>query len=167
MQGKVTKVFTNSNPGKKTYYRVMVEGQDKGLSSLDATVLQAEGRVIDYAVQVNGNFKNLAEGWSYADDGPSSAPAAGNSLPRAENTGRDASIIRQYSYREAIQFVRLGIDTEQIKLPKTGKNTGIAYLRALVKEEAARIYEHVSNHDGWGVAEADAYVPDPDPSTEE
>ena len=166
MQGKVTKVFTNANPGKKVYYKVMIEGEDKGLSSFDPTILQAEGRVIDYSVKVKDNFRNIAEGWSYADGGApvNSAGNAVNGGPPAANSGRDSSIIRQYSYREAIQFVKLGVETEQIKIPKTGKNTGVAYLRSLIKEEASRIYEHVSNHDGWGTAEADAYVPDPEVS---
>ncbi len=128
-QGQVFRVYPKQFPGKAETFSVKLEDQPlyhrMGTKRFGGIV--EPGKVIEFEATPNSDGKSTTVQGDIRE--VVQAPAASPGTPAMpNNTGRDNSIQYQSARKDALEFVKLLVSTEGLKLGKdAGKKEGILF----------------------------------------
>lgn len=138
-------VVSVKNYPKNTNFK-LDDGEFYGGFNSDIRTTINEGDVVEFEWQQNGKFKNVIGGTltNHGNSGQQqqaaqSAPQGGTSKASDYVDSRQLSIHYQSSRNAAIEFVRLALEQETVKLP-TKQADKYDALEALVKEQTDRFH---------------------------
>lgn len=152
VQGRVE--FVNKN--NSGYYNLKIDGEYYGAGKFAPRGVE-QGDMVEFEVEYNGNYKNIARGSLRKVEGSSAPPAPRGSGPKQYSKGggfdeRQDVISKQAALNTALEFLRFAKESETIPVPKT-KNAGFGYLKQLWLEEASFLY-NLNTGKEWDVSEA-------------
>lgn len=143
--------FINQNKGG--FYALKIDGTYYGVGKYPPRGIE-QGDVVEFEVEYNGNFKNVARGTlRKADASAAPAPEAKKAWSKASSfDDRQDVISKQAALNTALEFLRFAKENETLPVPKT-KNQGYGYLKQLWLEEASFLYGLNTGKD-WDISGA-------------
>jgi len=143
--------FINQNKGG--FYALKIDGTYYGVGKYPPRGIE-QGDVVEFEVEYNGNFKNVARGTlRKADASAAPAPEAKKAWSKASSfDDRQDVISKQAALNTALEFLRFAKENETLPVPKT-KNQGYGYLKQLWLEEASFLYG-LNTGKEWDISDA-------------
>lgn len=139
-----------------TVYDYHIDGTKYGGGSFKARGVE-EGDFVEFVVEMNGNFANIAKNTlrKLAGGAPASAPKENAAPTKPAYTGKtvdqkanekDQRISRQSAFNTAAAFLKIA--QEAGALPSLEKKaTGLSYLRTVFFKEAALLYKEATGEE--------------------
>jgi len=159
-QGTVEQIVSRTVNGKNgafTAYDYHIDGQKYGAGSFNARGV-AEGDYVEFDVEMNGNYKNIAKNSMRKIAGqPAAAAVQANNAPvkyagktvNQKADEKDQRISRQSAFNTAAAFLKIA--QEAGALPNLEKKaTGLSYLRSVFFAEAALLYKEATGEE-WNL----------------
>jgi len=159
-QGTVEQIVSRTVNGKNgtfTAYDYHIDGQKYGAGSFNARGV-AEGDYVEFDVEMNGNYKNIAKNSMRKLAGQPAAAAPATAAPvryegktvNQKADEKDQRISRQSAFNTAAAFLKIA--QEAGALPNLEKKaTGLSYLRSVFFAEAALLYKEATGEE-WNLA---------------
>lgn len=137
-------------------YSIKVGGTNYGVGKYPPRGI-AEGDMVEFGVEYNGNYANVARGSLRKVEGSSAPPASPQASSGPQKVGafdqRQNIISKQAALNTALAFLEFAHKAEKLPVP-AAKNQGFGYLRTLWMEEAAKLYE-LNTGEVWEMEEED------------
>ena len=162
----------NGKNGPFTVYDYHIDGTKYGGGSFKARGIE-EGDFVEFVVEMNGNFANIAKnslrklaGVAPAADPrsdaapqkPAAVPYTGKTVAQKADE-KDQRISRQSAFNTAAAFLKIA--QEAGALPSLEKKaTGLSYLRTVFFKEAALLYKEATGEE-WNLMAPDIDVEAP------
>lgn len=153
----------NGKNGPFTVYDYHIDGTKYGGGSFKTRGVE-EGDFVEFVVEMNGNYANIAKNTlrKLAGGAPASAPKENAAPPKPTYTGKtvdqkanekDQRISRQSAFNTAAAFLKIA--QEAGALPSLEKKaTGLSYLRTVFFKEAALLYKEATGEE-WNLTAPD------------
>ena len=160
ISGTVEQIVSRTVNGKNgafTAYDYHIDGQKYGAGSFSARGV-SEGDYVEFDVEMNGNYKNIAKNSMRKIASPPQQSAAATAAPvkyegktvNQKADEKDQRISRQSAFNTAAAFLKIA--QEAGALPSLEKKaTGLSYLRAVFFAEAALLYKEATGEE-WNLA---------------
>ena len=157
-QGTIEQIVSRTINGKNgafTVYDYHIDGTKYGAGSFQAKGIN-EGDFVEFDIEMNGNFKNIAKNSlrKIAQPAGGAAPAAapakytGPTVSEKE-ANKDTRISRQSALNTAAAFLKIAQDAGA--LPSLEKKaTGLSYLRSVFFKEAALLFKEATGEE-WNL----------------
>lgn len=163
IQGRVD--YINERETKfGTMYSIKVGGTNYGVGKFAPRGI-AQGDMVEFDVEYNGNWPNVARGTLRKAEGsaPAQAGPPTKAAPMKVNSydDRQTVISKQAALNTALAFLEFAHKAEKLPIP-AAKNQGFGYLRTLWLEEAAKLYE-LNTGEEWELPEEDIEEEAPKP----
>ena len=159
--GKIQDISSRGVSGNRTAYGLVVDGENYSVG-LYAPRGFAVGDNVEFEVEVNGQYRNVAKGTlrkSYGAAATGAAPSvptptsnfdvgvpAGNPRPFVSDTDRQGIISKQAALNTAISYVNVLLETESVPLPKTAADR-LAFIESLVFDSTAKFHKFSTGND--------------------
>ena len=154
----------NGKNGPFTVYDYHIDGTKYGGGSFKAKGIN-EGDFVEFVVEMNGNFANIAKNTlrklaggaptapaTDAPQKPAAVPYNGKTVAQKADE-KDQRISRQSAFNTAAAFLKIA--QEAGALPSLEKKaTGLSYLRTVFFKEAALLYKEATGED-WNLTAPD------------
>lgn len=159
--GTIQDISSRSVAGNRTAYGIVIDGQNYSVG-LYAPRGVAVGDNVEFEVEVNGQYRNVARGTLRkvygvpADRGtnplttpviPAQRPSLmPDSKPFVSDTDRQGIISKQAALNTAISYVNVLLETESVPLPKTAADR-LAFIESLVFDSTAKFHKFSTGND--------------------
>lgn len=158
--GTIQDISSRSVAGNRTAYGIVIDGNSYSVGLYPPRGL-AVGDNVEFEVEVNGQFRNVARGslrkvygaaataspptTPYpAPQGVSASAIAGK--PFVSDTDRQSIISKQAALNTAISYVNVLLETESVPLPKTAADR-LAFIESLVFDSTAKFHKFSTGND--------------------
>ena len=158
--GTIQDISSRSVAGNRTAYGIVIDGNNYSVG-LYAPRGVAVGDNVEFEVEVNGQYRNVARGTLRKVYGaaatasppstPSPAPQASTNSPIGgrpfvSDTDRQSIISKQAALNTAISYVNVLLETESVPLPKTAADR-LAFIESLVFDSTAKFHKFSTGND--------------------
>ena len=153
--GTIQDISSRGVSNNRTAYGIVIDGQNYSVG-LYAPRGVAVGDNVEFEVEVNGQYRNVAKGTlrkSYGAPATGAAPAAPISAsmvytpkPFVSDTDRQSIISKQAALNTAISYVNVLLETESVPLPKTAADR-LAFIESLVFDSTAKFHKFSTGND--------------------
>lgn len=152
--GKIQDISSRGVSGNRTAYGLVVDGENYSVG-LYAPRGVAVGDNVEFEVEVNGQYRNVAKGTLRKAYGAAASPApidqpmptsAPSTKPFVSDTDRQSIISRQAALNTALSYVNILLETESVPLPKTAADR-LAFIESLVFDSTAKFHKFSTGND--------------------
>ena len=158
--GTIQDISSRSVSNNRTAYGIVIDGQNYSVG-LYAPRGVAVGDNVEFEVEVNGQYRNVAKGTLrkvYGAAATASPPSAPSASPQAStnspiggktfvsDTDRQSIISKQAALNTAISYVNVLLETESVPLPKTAADR-LAFIESLVFDSTAKFHKFSTGND--------------------
>ena len=155
--GTIQDISSRSVAGNRTAYGIVIDGNNYSVG-LYAPRGVAVGDNVEFEVEVNGQYRNVARGTLRKTYGATAsvpttpgtaiatAPPAANPKSFVSDTDRQSIISKQAALNTAISYVNVLLETESVPLPKTAADR-LAFIESLVFDSTAKFHKFSTGND--------------------
>lgn len=147
-------------------YSIKVDGTNYGVGKYPPRGV-GQGDVVEFEVEYNGNYPNVARGTLRKVEGASAPPAAAPATKAAYKAAnsyddRQDVISKQAALNTALAFLEFAKANDKLPVP-AAKGAGYGYLKTVWLQEAAALYE-LNTGKVWDMPESDVEEAPPKPA---
>ena len=157
--GTIQDISSRSVAGNRTAYGIVIDGNNYSVG-LYAPRGVAVGDNVEFEVEVNGQYRNVARGTLrkvYGAAATASSPSTPSPAPQGvsgsvsgkpfvSDTDRQSIISKQAALNTAISYVNVLLETESVPLPKTAADR-LAFIESLVFDSTAKFHKFSTGND--------------------
>ena len=141
MADKISGKIEYLNENKNGFYNIKVGGEYYSIGKYAPRGI-GQGDNVEFEIEYNGNFKNVAKGTLRKLEASVAPPTSTSKSFKAASSFDDRQdvISKQAALNTALAFLEFAKANETLPVPKQ-KNAGYGYLKTIWLKEAAELYE--------------------------